>query len=252
MNETKFSGKSDVYAKYRPSYPTAFLEFIYDIFHITEDDILADIGSGTGIFTKLLLDKGNTVYAVEPNEDMRAKAETELGAFRHFHSINGSSEHTGLGSGSVDYITVAQAFHWFDVDGFKAECKRVLKPRGAVILVWNNRDDGDELIKKNEEINIRYCKDFTGFSGGIGGPMKVNDDISAFFNGKFETKTFENGVKLDKEGFIGRNLSASYAPRETDENYLPYRKALEALFDECSVAGYVNHPYRTRCYYGNL
>ncbi len=251
MNENRFDGKSNTYAKYRPSYPMESLDLIFGELGIDSGKVIADIGSGTGIFTKLLLERGNTVYAVEPNNDMRAKAESSLWLYDKFHSINGSAESTKLDDSSVDCITVAQAFHWFDVDLFKTECKRILKPHGTVILVWNSRDEEHIINKENEKINKAFCKNFIGFSGGISGPVK-SQSISVFFNGNYQFKSFENFIKFDKDGFIGRNLSSSYAPKENDPNYKEYIKSLEEMFNKYSENGTLSCPNYTKYYYGKL
>ncbi len=251
MNENRFDGKSNTYAKYRPSYPKESLNSIFNELGIDSTSVIADIGSGTGIFTKLLLEKGNSVYAVEPNNDMRAKAESDLCKYENFYSVNGSAEATTLADDSVDCITVAQAFHWFNVEEFKAECKRILKPSGKVVLVWNSRDEEHIINKENEKINKTFCESFTGFSGGISGPMK-SKNISAFFSGDYQMKSFENFIRFDKDGFIGRNLSSSYAPKENDENYEEYVKALEDMFDKYSENGAMNCPHYTKYYYGEI
>lgn len=95
-----------------------------------------------------MLERGSTVYGVEPNTDMRRKAEKELCGFKKFFSIAASAENTGLKSDSVDIITSAQAFHWFDTLKFKQECRRILKSRGLVVLTWNTRDENDSVTIK--------------------------------------------------------------------------------------------------------
>ncbi len=111
----RFGNRVENYAKYRPSYPDKVLEYLQQQCHLTDQSVIADIGSGTGIFTKLLLDRGYTVYAVEPNEAMRQKAEKQ---FKHlqsnFHSTNGTAEATTLPPKIADLIVCAQAFHWFN------------------------------------------------------------------------------------------------------------------------------------------
>lgn len=251
MNEKRFSGKSKTYAKFRPSYPEEFLSYLYNEIGLSAESTVADIGSGTGIFTKQLLDKGSTVYAVEPNEDMRKVAEENLKEYKNFFSICAAAENTELENNSADFITVAQAFHWFDKDKFKEECKRILKPGGKIILVWNSRNTDSIITKENEKIDIEFCKNFKGYSGGISGPMN-KENISLFFNGSFEEKKFDNPLRYDKDGFIGRNLSSSYAPKEGKENYEEYILALSDMFDKFSVNGMMEYPFYTQSYIGEL
>lgn len=146
-NTKRFDGKGEIYAKARPGYPSELLDYVRNTLHFDEGSTFADIGSGTGIFSELLLNGGYHVYAVEPNADMRMKAEEKLGNRKDFVSVNGTDSSTTLPELSVDCVTTAQAFHWFDVEAFKAECRRILKPDGKVIIIYNTRDETAECNK---------------------------------------------------------------------------------------------------------
>ena len=251
MNEDKFNGMGKIYSKYRPSYPVNFIDYLFTDVGISQSSTIADIGSGTGILTKQLLEKGSKVYGIEPNVDMRAIAETNLKNFSKFTSINGNSENTTIADNSIDYITVAQAFHWFDREKFKKECQRILKHEGKVILVWNTRDNESELVMENYEVNRKYCPNFKGFSDGMYG--KTNeDDFSNFFNGKYETKVFINNLIFDMDGFIGRNLSASYALKSNDAQYNNYVNELKKIYEKYSNNGQLIMPNLTRSYIGKV
>lgn len=251
MNEEKFDGKGRLYARFRPSYPPEFVEYLFSEIGITADAVLADIGSGTGILTGQLLERGHTVYAVEPNADMRAVAEERLGRLDRFVSVNGTAESTTLVSHSVDSVTVAQAFHWFDRERFKQECRRILKPGGKVILVWNSRDEASPIVRDNAVINQTYCPRFKGFSGGLYDTINKGD-FSDFFEGPYRAKRFEHPLRFDEQGFIGRNLSASYAPKEADGQYAAYIAALKRLFDTYSDGHTLLVPHVTGCYSGTV
>src|SRR5687768_16889833 len=129
----RFSNRVEDYARYRPGYPAAIIEFFTTRLGITKADV-ADVGSGTGIFTALLLDAGHRVFAIEPNDAMRAEAERTLGGREGFVSVDGSAEQTTIDDASVDLITAAQAFHWFDVPATRAEFRRILRADGIVAL----------------------------------------------------------------------------------------------------------------------
>ncbi len=121
MNYThRFDGKGDIYAKARPQYAAGLLDYLRHTLHIAAGSTLADVGSGTGIFTEQLLQNGYRVFAVEPNGDMRRKAEEKLSRTPGFISVNGSEAAMHLPDGSVDHVTAAQAFHWFDADAFRS------------------------------------------------------------------------------------------------------------------------------------
>jgi len=244
------------YAKFRPTYPQAFIEYLCTDVGITNNSVIADIGSGTGILTKQLLELGNRVIAVEPNDDMRAVAESDLCGYENFVSENGSAENTTLDSQTVDFITVAQAFHWFDRELFKAECRRILGLNGKVILVWNSRIFGTEVVEDGDKINKKYCPHFKGFSGSMRGELydatgvENTNAFNDFFVGEYDVKVFENNQTLDLNGFIGRNLSASYAPKESDENYSAYIAELTECFNRHAINGKLIMPNDTRSYVG--
>lgn len=149
MNEKKFDAKGSVYAKGRPAYPEQIFEYLIKTNVLKEDATVADIGSGTGIFTLQISPFVNKTFAIEPNDDMRDKAELLYNDFSNIVSVNGTAEATTLKNTCVDLITVAQAFHWFDRKSFKLECQRILKKNGKVFLVWNDRDTSSEIIKDN-------------------------------------------------------------------------------------------------------
>ncbi len=141
MNPTeRFSNRVENYRRFRPSYPAGVIELIRNTASLRAGAAVADVGSGTGILTKLLLEAGWDVYAVEPNAPMRRAAEDELGSHARFHSVDASAETTGLPTASVDVITCAQAFHWFNRDAARAEFARLLKPDGWVFIIWNERE----------------------------------------------------------------------------------------------------------------
>ncbi len=227
-----FEGKAAVYAHSRPGYPEALLTELLQR-GWNNHTLLADVGAGTGIFSLQLADKGLRVLAIEPNEDMRAVAESALHPYAGCKALPGTAEETGLETGSIDVITVAQAFHWFDKEKFRAECRRILRPEGEVVLIWNSRDAASEVIAVNEQICKKFCSEFKGFSGGF---EQSPENLRPFFrNGQYKTIAVRQDLVYDKPGFIGRNLSASYAPKEDDAAYQPFIAALEDMFEQYGV-----------------
>lgn len=245
-----FTGKADIYAKYRPSYPDEYIDYLFSANQLKKDSIVADIGSGTGIFSRQLLERGLHVIGVEPNDDMRTMAEQSLKQYARFNSIKATAENTTLKEKSVDLVTVAQAFHWFDKKAFKIECQRILKHKANVALVWNSRDLTSPVIKENEAICRKTCSNFNGFSGGIEETPEV---FSSFFkDGKYEFKIYQSDMLFDYEGFLGRNLSASYAPKKDDGEYKRFVFLLSELFEKYSKNGKIVLPNITRSYLGNV
>ena len=246
-SKKRFSDKVDNYVKFRPTYPAKTIELIIQKSNIDQSSAIADIGAGTGKFTKLLLEQDLQVSAVEPNGNMRGAAEAELSAYSNFTSINGSAEQTGLPDNSIDLITVAQAFHWFDHDKCKIEFGRVLKPGGHVALIWNRRDKRSAFMAEYEQIIKRLHNEY---------PNLTHDKMTAYvFNAFFKNhETFNICWKqpCDFTSLWGRAQSSSYAPAPGHPNHLPLRDALWALFEKHQQDGKVDFEYETELIIGSL
>ena len=248
MNNThRFDGKSEIYAKARPKYAPELFMYLQNTLHIPAGSDFADIGSGTGIFTEQLLDCGYYVYAVEPGEDMRRKAEEKLSGNEHFTSIDGTASNTHLPDNSVDYITAAQAFHWFDAEAFREECRRILKPGGKVVIAYNSRVPTSPCTMALAEVHRTYNPEFHGFSNGMS-----HEKCTAFFAGGCDIFRADNTQTYDREGYINRVLSSSYSMKENDERYPKYLGILGALFDRFAKNGRLAVPMDTIAYSGEV
>src|SRR5260370_40531082 len=117
----RFSSRVANYVRYRPGYPPAIIDLLKTECDLTSESLIADIGSGSGKLSELFLENGNVVFGVEPNVAMRVAADQILQAYLGFRSVEGTAESTTLVSGSVDFVTAGQAFHWFHVAKAKAE-----------------------------------------------------------------------------------------------------------------------------------
>jgi SAM-dependent methyltransferase len=182
---------------------------------------------------------------------MRQTAEKDLSRCDNFISVSGSDKNTGLALSSVDFVTAAQAFHWFDRQAFKLECRRILKPGGKAVLVYNNRDESSDITQKNDEITRKYSIDLIGYKQRGDSPEAYGD---FFADGVCEYRTFRNDLQFTRESFIGRNLSSSHTPKEdTDpEKYHGYIEELNALLDEYNIAGILNFPQCAKSYVGGV
>ncbi|MBE6813160.1 MAG: class I SAM-dependent methyltransferase [Ruminococcaceae bacterium] len=248
-NTQKFSGIAREYTQSRPGYAQALLDCLFENYGFSASSVVADVGSGTGKFAKQLLEKGCFVFGVEPNADMRGIAENELCRFDNFKSVDGTAEHTTLPDGSVDFVTVAQAFHWFDGVRFKEECLRILKPDGVVCLIWNTRKEDADINCQLYKIYEKYCPDFKGFHGGI----KTHDErIRSFFDDNYEYLTFENPLYSDRDKFIKRSLSSSFSLKKGDRDFDSYIAELNALFDRFEVDGIAQVANQTVLYVGKI
>ena len=112
---------------------------------------------------------------------------------------NGTAGNTTLDTSSVDFITSAQAFHWFNVHEFKRECKRILKLEGRVALVWNVREMESPLNQECFQIYKQYCQNFVGFNGGI---KRDDERIKEFFDMHYKRMEFPNPLFFDQKSFI--------------------------------------------------
>ena len=245
MDSTKrFSNRVADYVKYRPAYPEAILSAL----HVSPDWVVADIGSGTGISTELFLSTGCRVHAVEPNEEMRAKAEELLSHYPNFVSVNGTAEETGLAAGSFDLIVAGQAFHWFDPVRTREEMLRISRPGTIIALIWNERLMETPFEKEYEELILHYAGDYRT----INHKNITDKQIGAFFHpANFVQQQFENGQDFDFDGLKGRLLSSSYIPKE-GERFGAMIGALEKLFSNYAVDGKVRVRYDTKMYSGVL
>lgn len=251
MNSTqRFSDRVSNYIKYRPSYPKGIINFLEQEIGLTTDSVIADIGSGTGISAELFLKNSNKVYGVEPNKEMREAAERLLQKYSKFKSINAPAENTGLESYSLDYVLAAQAFHWFDIEKCKVEFKRILKPGGYVVLLWNDRKtESTPFLKAYEELLNKFSTDYQKVNH-----KNIDEKIFDNFFGKnnYKLKIFPNEQVFDYDGLYGRLMSSSYAPPQGHHNYEYMIKELKNIFEKYHESGKVVFEYETKLYYGRL
>lgn len=252
MEPTKrFSTRAENYSKFRPSYPKEIISFLEFVNILYKDSIIADIGSGTGILSELFLKNGNIVFGIEPNVDMRSTAEINLNNYQNFHSIDGSAESMNMEDKSVNIITVGQAFHWFNQKQARKEFKRILKPEGYVLIIWNNRKrSGSKFLEQYEDLLLTYGTDYKKISN-------IDIDFEQFYGiGKNSEsclrKVFENYQLLNYPGLKGRLLSTSYAPLDGHPNYNNMIIELKKIFQENNRNGLVMFEYETEVYYGRL
>lgn len=245
----RFSNRVENYVKYRPTYPKEILQFFKDELNLQTDSLIADIGSGTGISSKLFLENGNTVFGVEPNAPMRQAAEDFLKNFPQFKSVDGTSENTNLPDDSVDFVVAAQAFHWFDPAKTRLEFRRILRNEGYIVLMWNERQlDSTEFLRDYENLILEYGIDYKE----VRHEKVTAEIIGDFFQTDFKIKSFENKQVLDFEGLKGRMLSSSYIPSQENPRFDEMIKTLHSLFTKHQKNDTIHILYNTNVFYGRF
>jgi SAM-dependent methyltransferase len=250
LNSTeRFSSRVANYIKYRPSYPATVLELLSVRCGLAATSVVADVGSGTGILTELLLETGAEVYGIEPNREMREAGERLLHDYGRFHSVEGTAEATTLSDACVDLVTASQAFHWFDVQKSRRELGRILRPRGWVALVWNERPlEAVPLLDEYDALLRRHCPEYDRVR-----EMRADEGkMREFFGHRPEGAVFANRQSFDYAGLEGRLMSSSYAPEAGHPEHEPMIAGLRDLFERHRRAGKVLFPYRTLVFFGQL
>jgi SAM-dependent methyltransferase len=245
----RFSSRVENYVRYRPGYPPDVLELLKNKCVLTSDSVIADIASGTGIFTRMLAKNGNRVFGVEPNDEMRRAGERLLESYSGFKSIAGTAEETTLPDHSVDIVTAAQAAHWFDREKARGEFIRILKPGGWLVLLWNERrTDSTPFLREYEHLLLAYGTDYREVRH-----ERTTAEIADFFSpSPFRSSTLEMRQEVDYAGLEGRLLSSSYTPMPDHKNYEPMLRELRRIFDAHQDNGSVSLDYNTLVYYGRL
>lgn len=220
MSIDNFTNRAEAYAKGRPGYTAEAIEKMIEL--APESAVFADIGAGTGKLTKELAKRGCEIYAIEPNEDMRTQLAIALEAYANVEIMAGTAEHTGLPDNSVDAITVAHALHWFDLEAFRAECRRILKPGGVVIVIYNH-------VPGREEND--FCR----------------RAVDAFFEHPVYW-SFDNPISYTRENWLAYIQSQDDSILPEEAGYEEYIDNLNKTFDEESVDGELCCDRVTRVY----
>ena len=242
----RFSNRVENYVKYRPHYPQAASDLFRVELGIGDDSVVADIGAGTGISSELFLKNGNTVYAIEPNEFMRAASLEYLAAYPKFHSIDATAENVPLPDSSADLVVAGQAFHWFATEAAVAEFRRLLRPGGYIALMWNERQlDTTPFLRGYEELIKEYSKDYVV----VRHDQFDWDSIEQLLGVGVKLRTYANEQVMDLDGIKGRMLSSSYIPTESDERFPAMIKDIDSLFAKYSENDRITVFYDTKVYY---
>jgi SAM-dependent methyltransferase len=247
-NAARFRGLSGIYARHRPAYPAAAIDFVLERCGLKPGSVLVDVGSGTGISSRLFAARGLEVIGIEPGAEMRGQAEHEpppAGSIPPRY-LPGTADATGLPAACAHAVLSAQAFHWFPPEPTLREFQRLLVPGGWTILMWNERSEAD-LFTASVTALLRT---FPRTDPIEKSRFRAGDPLlsSPLFPDAFRVE-FSHQQELDLEGLVGRMQSISYAPREGAEGER-FARGLEELFARHQREGQVTLVYVTSVYLG--
>lgn len=245
----RFSNRVENYVKYRPDYPREIIPFLAANCGLTPESVVADVGCGTGISSRMFLENGNRVIGVEPNAAMRDAAVGQLAEYPRFSIVDGTSADTTLPDAGVDIVTAAQAFHWFEPVATRREFARILKLDGYVVLIWNIRQlDTTPFLIEYEAFLQRFGNDYNF----VRHENITERELAAFFQKEYGIATFANVQVFDFDGLKGRMLSSSYMPNEKSPIYGKMIEELRALFAKHAENGRIEVFYDTNVYFSQL
>lgn len=244
---SRFDGKASIYASSRPTYPVQTLRQILEVTGLPPDVIVYDLGAGTGLFSKVLLEHFHQVHLVEPNAEMRSEAAMSLPPHR-IKVIDASAEAFSEEPHSIDLITTAQAFHWFDRTKAIAHWRQILKPEGWVAVIWNTRllsspfaqEVGSllqSLIENSPQHDI---------------PQELADEEVLSFFQNAQVLTAAHATPLTEQELCNLVLSRSYSPLPCDRIFPKVIAQARDIHARYQSEGYVEMPYQTKLFIGRI
>jgi SAM-dependent methyltransferase len=244
----RFSDRVDDYVKFRPGYPSEFLQTLLTKYGLKPSHTVVDVGSGTGISSEIFLKNGNLVFAVEPNQKMRSAAESLLSGYAKFNSIEGTAESTGLAPQCADFVVVAQAFHWFSPMAARDEFRRILRDGGHVVILFNDRHtSGSNFAVQYEALLQEFGTDYKDVKH-----KNVSEARHREFLGEFDVYHFSNDQQFDYQGILGRLKSSSYAPKEGHPRFEEMVQRLLEIFTTNAENGMVVMANTTQVFVSRL
>lgn len=240
-----FAAAADAYDRGRPDYSPEAIEALVRELGIGPGARVLDLAAGTGKLTRQLVGTGAELIAVEPVPEMRAKL---VAAVPGVELLEGTAEQIPLPNHSVDAVVVGQAFHWFDGVRAVSEIRRVLRPTGALGLIWQARDPSRPWVTRLDEI-IDGADD--GHPHYRTGAWRQAFDLLALFD-PIEEASFDHVQRGDPETIVDRVASISYVAAMPDERrraVLDEVRELLATDPGAAGADVIELPYRADIYW---
>lgn len=233
----RFSAGAALYARHRPSYPAELFDWIAATTAVPRGGVAVDLGCGTGISTRLLAERGYEAVGVDPNETMLDQAR-RAGGGRY---VRGEAAATGLPDASADLVTVAQAFHWFDIPATMRELHRVLRPGRLTVAYWNVRDPSSDFMRDYDDALRRFSREYAILDK----PVETTAAIKRAA-GVEDVREAEFGCRqaFDLEGLLGRAYSSSYVIHGVADHDA-FRAVLRDVHATYARDGQVEFLYRT-------
>lgn len=240
----RFTGRVAEYERYRVRYPREMLSLLQTRCELRASDRIADVGAGTGMLAELFLEHENAVVAIEPNAEMRAVCEQLRELFVRLTVVDATAEATTLADASVDFVTAGRAFHWFDPERALPEFRRVLRPRGWLVLAANGRSKGEsEQAMELERILTVKGVDHRD----VLSRYRMHEvAAAAFVPGTLVQEQLHGEQRLSLEEFLGQTQSYSSTPLPGDAKYEGMQRALRDYFARWQEGGVLR--MRTTCY----
>ena len=248
-----FADRAAEYARCRLGYPPEVVDAAFALIALAPTDVIADLGSGTGLLARQFLDRGNRVLGVEPDAGMRQAAEASLSGFgARFVSVVGRAERTSLGPGTVNVVAAGNALHLFDPSAAPAEARRILASGGRALVI------GHDFAATPNPFMRAYATFVADVAAAdvavFHAPDRAAVALEAFFADckRHERDLGDHIVELDWDRLRGRFLSTSGAPRTGDPRRPEVLARLGALFDTYAQNGTIPFQLRWRLAWGTL
>lgn len=228
QSTSRFGDRAEAYVAYRPGYPDEAVDAVIEGLGDPGMLVVADIGAGTGISSRLFASRGCQVIAVEPNGEMREAAADHPNVDWH----DGTADETGLLDGSVDVVVACQAFHWFANPFVMTEFRRIARSRAAIMQY--ERDEREPFTKAYGDVVRAHARDDTEALR-----MQALAAFGHFPKARVKRQAFTSVQSLDLDGVLGRAASSSYLPNSGPEA-VSLRRDLRTVFERYEQAGQVN------------